>query len=106
MSDPVFLRNTMANSVYAEQFNSAHLQGQQAARERAARLHQEMIKDEQTKTAKTKEAADTDVKERERDQGGEGSYGHAAFDDEELEENDIDGQKEVGGPVRHIDLTV
>jgi Flp pilus assembly protein TadB len=103
--DPLFLRNVLSNSVYAEQINSAQIQGQQASKDRATRLRQETLKDEQTTISSLEEAMKTDVKERdERRHDAE----QELLEERERNAEDQDGlEGEVSAsPFRHIDLTV
>ena len=108
MSDPIFLRNLMSGSVYAEQMNSAQIQGQHAANERAARLRQEKFLQEQASIQQAVEANKTDIEERQghgRQPGSEGDEGDEAVDREEetaMGEDSPAADEEV----RHIDLTV
>jgi len=104
MSDPVFLRNAISSTIYAEQINSAQIQGQQAARERATRARQEALQHESAAVKRLEEAAKSDIQERESDRkqqqlAEQGSH-HAG--DQEGEETFSD---EEGGVLHHIDLT-
>lgn len=106
MSDPLFLRNMISNSVYAEQMNSAQIQGQAAARERAARARQEAIKAEQAQIAGLEEATKPGVNERES-RNGQASDQDADERSEESAEDREDSLTQTQGSSRHrIDLTV
>ncbi|MDJ0835301.1 MAG: hypothetical protein QNK37_02230 [Acidobacteriota bacterium] len=100
----------MSGSVYAEQTHSAHLQGQQAANERAARLRQERMRHENAAVKQMVEAGKAEVKDREDRQDGQ------AHDNPEEDEDAVmhregspEDDSELGNSeeeVRHIDLTV
>ena len=109
MSDPIFLRSNISGTVYAEQINSAQIQAQAAARERATRIRQEALKDEQAMISRLEEAATVDIKDeednRERHAGEEQAFQENAQDaaqgpDEEQEAG------ETEKVIRHIDFTV
>ncbi len=68
MSDPVFLRNMISNTVYAEQINSAQIQGHQAAKERAARALQEANREQAMSIKALQDSAEIGV----RDEHGRG----------------------------------
>ena len=105
MSDAMFLRNMMSNSVYAEQMHSAQIQGQLAAKERAARLRQEQLKQEQAAVAKMAEAGQAGIREREEN----GGHAQHNLDDETVVDREDDSQEasaDTDEEVRHIDLTV
>ncbi len=112
MSDPIFLRNLISNTVYAEQINSAQIQGQAAARDRATRVRQEALKDEQAMINSLEEAATVDIKDQERRRHG--ATPQEAEQEEAYQEHPEDAGEDAGGePVaqnsgtsRHIDLTV
>ena len=107
MSDPIFMRNMLSSSVYAEQMNSAQIQGQQAASERAARLRQEKFLQEQAAVQQTVEAGKTDIKER--DGREPGSEQELSGDDDTVDRDEMAGDGSVettAKGVRHIDLTV
>ena len=107
MSDPIFLRNVMSSSVYAEQINSAQIQGQVAARERATRARQEAMKNEQAAVKSLEDMENIDIRERERSQQ---QYPNGEpREDEETATEDRHGEHESQEGVRafrHIDLTV
>lgn len=87
MSDPVFLRSLISNTVYAEQMNSAQIQGQNAARERALALQQERVKQEAEQVQETEETAELGVEE----DGRRGdSYEPSGNEDEERRPEDED----------------
>ncbi len=104
MSDPIFLRNSIASTIYAEQINSAQIQGQAAARERANRLRQERLKDEQAMIVGLEESAKVDIRERE----GQHQGADYAFEEHRnaAEDRDENTETEEFEEVRHIDLTV
>ena len=68
MSDPVFLRNNISSTIYAEQMNSAQIQGQAAARERAVRIQTEALKSTQSGIKRLESSEKTGT--REEDQEG------------------------------------
>ncbi len=107
MSDPMFLRNMMSNSVYAEQMHSAQIQGQTAARERATRARQEADKTERAQIRGLEEATKPGVSDREHRNGQE------PFQSEEEDRSEAraeDRELEIPPDLvdfrRHIDLTV
>jgi uncharacterized membrane protein YfhO len=94
----------MSSSIYAEQINSAHIQGQAAAREKATRARQEALKKEQTMIKGLEESANTNVREREaRQQYAEQQPEDSEQDAAEDRENENPGKE--GGTFGHIDLT-
>ena len=104
MSDPVFLRSAMSSTVYAEQLNSAQIQGQQASRERATRARQEALQHESAAVKRLEEAAKSDIQE------GESQRKHQQFSEEGSHNaGDQEGEEtfsdEKGGVLHHIDLT-
>ncbi len=103
MSDPIGLRNAMSGSVYAEQMNSAQIQGQAAAREKAARVKQEALRNEQAQIKSLEEAAESSVEDREARPQHPGN--HPGREDAEDRDEPHTSDKEAGG-IRHIDLTV
>lgn len=105
MSDPMFLRNMISNSVYAEQMNSAQIQGQAAARERATRARQEAIKAEQAQIAGLEESTKPGVNDREGRNGG-ASQEEAEERSESAEDREVWEPTQEGGARRRIDLTV
>jgi len=104
MSDPVFLRNSISSTIYAEQINSAQIQGQAAARERANRIREERLKDEQAMIVGLEESAKVDIRERE----GQHHDADYAFQEQKhaAEDREEDTETEEFEGVRHIDLTV
>jgi len=109
MSDPIFLRNMISNSVYAEAVHSAQIQGQQEARERATRLRQEKIQDEQAAILRMAEAGQTGLEEREGKRREANEHEQDTVDDRQDAEAFLPEQqerKEGGDLVRHIDLTI
>ena len=105
MSDPVFLRSMMSGSIYAEQMNSAQLQGQQSAKERATRVRQEAIKDEQAMIKGLEDSVQIDIREREG-QRQQARQDLAAFDEHNTAEDSGDQEaSEYGGTFGRIDLT-
>jgi len=107
VSDPIFMRNMLSSSVYAEQMNSAQIQGQHAASERAARLRQEKFLQEQASIQQAVEANKTGVKERDGRQPG--SEQEMSGDDDTVDRDEATGT-EAGAATdegaHHIDLTV
>ena len=107
MSDPLFLRNMMSSSVYAEQMNSAQIQGAAAARERAIRARQEALKDEQAQITGLQESSKSGIQDRERQQGGAEAEAQERSESDSAEDGDMDDTtSNEGGGNRHIDLTV
>ena len=84
MSDPVFLRNMISNTVYAEQINSAQIQGHQAAKERAARALQEANREHAMSIKALQDSAEIGVRDEHR-QGRQNP-------DQSLEEEDEEAQ--------------
>ena len=105
MSDPVFLRNAMSGSIYAEQINSAQIQGQAAARERAARVRRETLKDEQAMIVGLEEAVRVDIREREGQQQS-AEQDHAFQEHRHAAEGQDEEELELEGAFKRIDLTV
>ena len=106
MSDPLFLRNLMSNSVYADQMNSAQIQGQAAARERATRARQQALKDEQAMITRLEETAKSGIKEHEQKNQGRSQQDKAREHSETAEDQAEDyNQTEVVDGFGHIDLT-
>lgn len=108
MSDPIFLRNMMSSSVYAEQINSAQVQGQQAARDRASRVVQEAIKENQAAVQRTEES--NQIGAREDDERREQSADEQRDGEEPLEQPTLEtygkeAETHVASPHR-VDLTV
>ena len=103
MSDPIGLRNAMSGSVYAEQMNSAQVQGQAAARERAARARQEALEHEQAQIKSLEESAKSSVEDREARQQHPGNNPDRD-DAEDRNAPDTLFEKESG--IHRIDLTV
>lgn len=104
MSDPMFLRNMISNSVYAEQVNSAQLQGQATAREQATRARQEAVKHEQAQINGLEDANKPGVKDRERrnQQASQDADKRSGKD-----ADDRDDQQSQSSDARgHIDFTV
>ena len=103
MSDPVFLRSSISSTIYAEQINSAQIQGQQAARERATRARQEALQHQASAVKRLEESAKADVQEREADRRQQ------QFADGSQDAGDHEGEEsnseEQGGRLHHIDLT-
>ena len=104
MSDPIFLRSMLSGSVYAEQMNSAQIQGQQSAKERATRVRQEAIKDEQAMIKGLEDAVEIDIREREG-QRQQAQQDLAAFDERNTAEDPGGEESPEERRAGHIDLT-
>lgn len=63
MTDPVSLQNLLSNTIYAEQINSAQLQGQESARERAVRVQQETQQERSMAVEKAEDTYEVNVDE-------------------------------------------
>lgn len=100
MSDPIFLRNSVSSSIYAEQMNSAQIQGQAAAREKAIRARQEALKAENAMIQGLEDSAKLDVRDQKKDKQQQGGQQQSSA--EGRDENSI--LQEDG--LFHIDLTV
>jgi hypothetical protein len=100
MTDPVALRNLMSNSVYAEQINAAHLQGQESERTRQVRIRQQQVQEEAMSVARTLASEHADVDQ----DGGGGEQSPIAHKrgKKAVRRQDQDQQVEEG----HIDLTI
>jgi hypothetical protein len=107
MSDPVFLRNFMSGTIYAEQVNSAQIQGQAAARERATRARQEALKDERTMIEGLEDAARLDLDEREG-RGGPAYDGFTYGENGDAPEGREDEKTHTRGEeaIHRIDFTI
>jgi ATPase subunit of ABC transporter with duplicated ATPase domains len=102
----MFLRDMMSNSVYADQMNSAQIQGQAAARERATRARQQALKDEQAMITRLEESAKSEIKERENKKQGQSQQEKAREHSETAEgQAEDNNQMEVVDGFGHIDLT-
>ena len=107
MSDPIFLRSLISNTVYAEQINSAQIQGQQAAKERANHALHETLRQEATKVKALEDSAEIGVreehqKERQTHQEGEAQDDQGSPASDEAEEKEI-----IASDAYHsIDVTI
>jgi thiol:disulfide interchange protein len=104
MSDPIFLRNLINNTVYAEQIHSAQQMAHEAAREKNIRVQQQKIQEQALAVDKLDESAGLQV-------GEEGNREKSPGEQSESESKDAEEGKsgttesESGG-MQRIDITV
>lgn len=122
MTDAVFLRTNISSMIYADQMNTAHISGSQAARERAMRVQQEALKEAESQIKKVEELDKLDIKEEEERRRKE----EQAFNEQEEQAAEEEPSQEASQPislapydetkaiaktpkprqVKHIDLTI
>lgn len=106
MTDPVFLRPFMSGTIYAEQVNSAQIQGQAAARERATRARQEALQDERAMIEGLEDATRLALDERDQ-RGGPGHHSLSDGEEGDREGQENEAPRTTGEEVIHrIDFTI
>ena len=104
MSDPIFLRNMINNTVYAEQIHSAQQSAQEAAREKNIRVQQQKVKEQALAVAKLNESSSLGIGEKGQQQP---PHQQDDLDQEEDSKSSSTEKTDNGqGGVQHIDITV
>lgn len=104
MSDPIFLRNLINNTVYAEQIHSAHQMAHEAAREKNIRVQQQKIQEQALAVDKLDESAGLQVGEEGNRDNPSGRQSES--DQEDTEEGKSGTGKSESGGMQRIDITV
>jgi len=108
MSDPIFLRNLINNTVYAEQIHTAQQSAQEATREKNIRVQQQKIKDQALAVDKLDESESLAVKEEGNqrknhpDQEEREAQGDQAPDDKDSDPTQTDRRRGI----QRIDITI
>lgn len=102
MSDPMFLRNLINNTVYAEQIHSAQQSAQEAARQKNIRVQQQKIREKALAVEKLGESANLGIGEKGQEQRPQDDGEPEEGSEKSSSENIQKGQ----GDVQRIDITV
>ncbi|PIE03139.1 MAG: hypothetical protein CSA81_03140 [Acidobacteria bacterium] len=102
MSDPIFLRNLINNTVYAEQINSAQQMAQEAAREKNVRVQQQKVREQALAVEKLDKSANLEVSEEGNRERGAGEN----MEESDQKDREQPGQTDREEGVQRIDITV